>query len=73
MDKFYEACDNSWLTISIKKAEVMYQPTPRTPFHEPTITVKGQKLQAVEQVTYLGSTLSRGVNIDAEVNNISKS
>ena len=47
----------------------MYQPAPRTPYHESTITVKGQKLQAVEQFTYLGSTLSRAVNIDAEVNN----
>ncbi|XP_072106353.1 LOW QUALITY PROTEIN: uncharacterized protein [Mobula birostris] len=31
-------------------------------------TVKGQKLQAVDQFTYLGSTLSRAVTIDTEVN-----
>jgi len=31
--------------------------------------VKGQKLQAVDRFTYLGSTLSREVNIDAETNN----
>ena len=69
MDKFSAACDNFGLTISTKKTEVMHQPIPRTPYHEPTIMVKGQKLQAVEQFTYLGSTLSRAVNIDAEVNN----
>ena len=32
------------------------------------ITMKGQKLQAVHNVTYLGSTLSRVVHIDDEVN-----
>ena len=69
MDKFSEACDNFGLAISIKKTEIMYQPAPCTPYHEPTITVKGQKLQAVKQFTYLGSTLSRAVNIDDEVNN----
>ena len=31
--------------------------------------VKGQKLQAVDKFTYLGSTLSREANADAEVNN----
>lgn len=31
--------------------------------------MKGQRLQAVESFTYLGSTLSRYANIDAEVTN----
>ena len=35
---------------------------------EPTITVKGQRLQVVDKFTYLGSTLSRVVHIDDEVN-----
>jgi len=69
MDKFSAACDNFGLTISTKKTEVMYQPSPSTPYQEPAIMVKGQKLQAVDQFTYLGSTLSRAVNIDAEVSN----
>ena len=47
----------------------MHQTAPGKPYHEPCITVKGQKLQAVDRFTYLGSTLSRGVNIDAEVTN----
>ena len=33
-----------------------------------TITVKGQRLQVVDKFTYLGSTLSRAVHIDDEVN-----
>ena len=37
-------------------------------YKEPTITVKGQRLQMVDKFTYLGSTLSRVVHIDDEVN-----
>ncbi|KAK9395647.1 hypothetical protein NXF25_019008 [Crotalus adamanteus] len=68
MDKFAAACDNFGLFINTKKTEVMYQPVPKAQYQEPTITVKGQKLQAVDQFTYLGSTLSRAVTIDIEVN-----
>ncbi|XP_047481685.1 uncharacterized protein LOC125034088 [Penaeus chinensis] len=69
MDCFSRACDNFGLTISTKKTEVMYQPAPGQPYQEPHILVKGQKLQAVDSFTYLGSTLSRAVNIGAEVIN----
>ena len=51
-----------------KKTEVVYQPAPGKPYKEPTITVKGQRLQVVDKFTYLGSTLSRVVHIDDEVN-----
>ena len=69
MDEFSSACNNFGLTISTKKTEVMYQPAPGNSYQEPNITVNGQRLQAVEHFTYLGSTLSRSANIDAEVNN----
>jgi exonuclease III len=69
MDKFSSACDNFGLTISTKKTEVLHQPAPGKQYQEPSITVNGQRLQAVEHFTYLGSTLSRSANIDAEVNN----
>ena len=45
----------------------MYQPAPGKPYSEPTITVNGQRLQAVDKFKYLGSTLSTAVYIDAEV------
>ena len=48
--------------------EVVYQPAPGKPYKEPTITVKGQRLQVVDKFTYLGSTLSRIMHIDDEVN-----
>ena len=68
MDQFASACNNFGLTISTKKTEVMHQPAPNAPYSEPKITVDGQQLQAVDQFTYLGSTLSREVVIDTEVN-----
>ena len=68
VDLFSTACNNFGLTISTKKTEVMYQPAPNKPYQEPTVTVNGQKLAAVDKFTYLGSTLSRCVHIDEEIN-----
>ena len=45
VDQVYDSCDSYDLTISIKKTEVVYQPAPGKPYKEPTITVKGQRLQ----------------------------
>ena len=68
VDQVSDSCDSYDLTISIKTTEVVYQPAPRKPYKEPTIHVKGQRLQVVEKFIYLGSTLSRVVHIDDEVN-----
>ena len=68
VDQVSDSCDSYDLTISIKKTEVVYQPVPGKPYKEPTITVKGQRLQVVDKFTYLGSTLSSVVHIDDEVN-----
>ena len=51
----------------MKKTEVVYHPAPGKPYSEPTITVNGQRLQAVDKFISLGSTLSRAVHIDGEV------
>ena len=67
MDRVSQACDNYDLTVSMKKAEVVYQPAHGKPYSEPTITVNRQRLQVVDKFTYLGSTLSRAVHIDDEV------
>ena len=61
VDNMSKACDNFQLTISTKKTEVVHQPAPGKPYREPTITVNGQKLQVVDKLTYLGSTLSSAV------------
>ena len=68
MDQVSDSCDSYDLTINIKKIEVVYQPAPGKLYKEPTITVKGQRLQVLDKFTYLGSTLSRVVHIDDEVN-----
>ena len=67
VDQVSDSCNSYDLTISIKKTEVVYQPAPGMTYKEPTITVKGQRLQVVDKFTYLGSTLSRVVRIDDEV------
>ena len=67
VDKFAKACSNFGLTISIKKTEVLHQPAPGKPYAEPNITINGQTLKAVDKFTYLGSTLSRNVTIDDEI------
>ena len=41
--------------------------TPGKPYNEPTITVNGQKLEVVDQFTYMGTTLTRAVHIYDEV------
>ena len=63
-----DSCDSYALIISIKKTEVVYQPALGKPYKDPTITVKGQRLQVVDKFTYLGSTLSKVMHIDDEVN-----
>ena len=68
LEQIFDSCDICDLTISIKKTEVVYQPAPRKPNKVPTNTVKGQRLQVVDEFIYLESTLSRVVHIDHEVN-----
>ena len=69
VDRFAAACDNFGLKISTTKTEVMHQPAPGSPYHEPRITVKGQQLRAVENFTYLDSNLAQTPSIDIEVQN----
>ena len=59
VDQFSSACDDFGLIINAQKTEVMFQPAPKKPYHKPHILVKRQRLQAVDNFTYLGSTLSR--------------
>ncbi|XP_076031978.1 uncharacterized protein LOC143019885 [Oratosquilla oratoria] len=67
MDLFTRACDEFGLTISTNKTEVNHQPAPSAVYTEPHVTIKGQRLIVANKFTYLGSTLSRSINIDEEV------
>ena len=51
VDQVSDACESYDLTISIKKTEVVYQPASGKPYKEPTITVKGERLQVVDKFT----------------------
>nr|VZI34517.1 unnamed protein product [Spirometra erinaceieuropaei] len=56
MGPFVAACDNFGLVINTEKTMVA-----------PQINVSGTQLQAVDNFTYLGSTLSRNTKIDGEL------
>ena len=69
MDGFSSACNKFGLTINTEKTEVMYQPAPGNRYQEPNSTEIGQRLQSAKNFAYLGNTLSRSTNIDAEDTN----
>lgn len=57
-DGFSVATKRYVLTISIKKTEVLFQPTSRSLRMELCIHIDGQRLNNVEHFTYLGSYVS---------------
>ncbi|BHF75860.1 hypothetical protein SprV_0501895700 [Sparganum proliferum] len=60
---FAAACDNFGLVVNTEKAVVMHQPPPDADYVAPQINVNGAQLQAVNNFTYLGSTLSQHQNL----------
>ena len=64
-------CSGTWTNVRLPEMpldfEVMFQSAPHTNYSDPTITVKGQKLQTVDKFTHLGSTQSRNVFINNKV------
>lgn len=67
MDRFSSACTAFGLTISIKKTKVMFTPPPGTAYVEPSIYVNNERLEVVDTFIYLGSTMARDGNLDAEI------
>ena len=64
MDCFSQACKDFGLIISLKKTNVLGQDT-ETP---PVITIDDYELDAVCQFTYIGSTITDNLSLDAEIN-----
>ena len=60
MDRFYQACKDFGLTISLKKTNVLGQDVNTSP----VITINNYKLEVVQQFTYLGSTISENMSLD---------
>ena len=63
VDRLSHACKEFGLTISLKKTNVMAQGTEQPP----VITVNGHVLEAVDNFTYLGSTISSSLSLEVEV------
>ncbi|XP_076069792.1 uncharacterized protein LOC143041672 [Oratosquilla oratoria] len=61
---FVHACKEFALTISIKKTNAMVQDVSSIP----NISIDGHILEMVGEFTYLGSTISSNLSLDAELN-----
>ena len=64
LDSFSKACSDFGLTISVKKTEIMTQNSPSTP----SISVYNSALKVVDEFKYLGSTISKNLSLDSEIN-----
>jgi len=67
-DRFAAAARRFGLTVSLKKTEVMFQPSDRLAHTAPVVCAGNTTLQAVDKFCYLGSVLSSAANIDDDVN-----
>ena len=63
LDRFSHACQDFNLTISLNKTKTMGQGTTAPP----SITINNYTLEAVSNFTYLGSTITSNLSLDAEV------
>ena len=66
-DSLSQATKRFGLTISIKKTEVLFQPSKRSLAPVPQIKIDGKVLNNVESFTYLGSSLSSNNSLDKEI------
>ncbi|KAI8515730.1 hypothetical protein Bbelb_065430 [Branchiostoma belcheri] len=64
LDKLSCACQDFSLTISLKKTKVMCQGVD----HPPSITINNYELEVVPKFTYLGSTVTNNLSLEAELN-----
>ena len=64
MDRFSQACKDFGLTISLKETNVLSQDLDTSQ----TITIDDYQLKVIHQFTYLGSTISDSLSLDAEIN-----
>ena len=67
VNKFAEATHLFGLTISIKKTEVLYQPSPAQRLPPPSISIDGSELKNVDQFKYLGSIMSSDGTLSKEI------
>ena len=68
MTLFFRSCTTSRITIRLKKTKVMFTSPKGQSSAEPNIFVQGTRLDVVDSIVYLGSTLSRDGSLDSEIN-----
>ena len=68
VDQVSDSSDSYDLTISIKNTEEVYQPAPGKALQGAYLHSERSMIASVDKFIYLGSTLSRAVHIDDEVN-----
>ena len=64
---FVSAAKDFRLTISLKKTEVLYQPTPGSCYEEHTVLINDICLNPNTKLCYLGSIMSSAASLDIEV------
>ena len=69
VNHFSSAAKNLGLTISLKKTEVLYQPSPREAHSSPHMSINCTNLNAVEYLTYLGSVIFNGATVSKDLDN----
>ena len=69
VNRFSDATKNFGLTISLKKAEVLYQPSPHEAYSPPHFSIDGINLNAVEDFIYLGSVMSSDATVSKDRDN----
>ncbi|PFX16641.1 Craniofacial development protein 2 [Stylophora pistillata] len=67
VEKFAEASRLFGLTISLQKTEVLFQSSPLTTDHRPSISIEGTELRTVDEFKYLGSVISSDSSLDKEI------
>lgn len=63
----------SYSKMSLEKTKLMFQPKPGEPHLPPVITIERHALEPVEKFIYLGSTLSRDVQLNLRLSKASSS
>ena len=67
VNRFCDAAMNFSLTISPKKTEVLYQPSPRQAYSLPQFSIDGTNLNVVEHFTYLDSVISDDATVSKDL------
>ena len=57
------------LEVSLKKTEILHQPTPHEEYRPPHICIGDTELRSTQQFTHLGRTISSDAKIDKEIDN----